>query len=201
VSRALASRYQPVLVALHWLLALMIIGLLCLGFFVLANMPNTDPNKLEILVWHMTGGMFVLVLMILRLIIRIWSARPATATTGSPLLDRLAPVAHASLYVIVFLMIATGWTTGWLISGVFQPNGERLPDSFAVFPTFRAHAVLATLLAILIAGHIVAALYHQFVLKDGLLRRMWFGERTIVAAEKSRTWSQTASSDAGRKIQ
>ena len=69
MSRATASRYQPVLVALHWLLALLIIGLLCLGFFVLANMPNTDPKKLEILVWHMTGGMFVLVLMILRVII------------------------------------------------------------------------------------------------------------------------------------
>ena len=81
-------------------------------------------------------------------------------------------------------MIATGWSTGWLISGVFQPNGEPLPDTFAVFPTFRAHAVLASLLTILIAVHIAAALYHQFVLKDGLFRRMWFGERTIVPAEK-----------------
>ncbi len=108
MSRALASRYQPVLVALHWLLALMIIGLLCLGFFVLANMPNTDPKKLDILVWHMSGGMFVLVLMILRVIIRRWSARPAPAATGSPALDRLASIAHASLYVIVFLMIASG---------------------------------------------------------------------------------------------
>jgi cytochrome b561 len=81
-------------------------------------------------------------------------------------------------------MIATGWTTGWLISGVFQPNGGPLPDNFAVFPTFQAHAVLAALLAILIAAHIAAALYHQFVLKDGLFRRMWFGERTTVSAEK-----------------
>ena len=196
MSRALASRYQPVLVALHWFIALMIIGLLCLGFFVLAKMPNSDPHKLDILVWHMTGGMGVLVLMIPRLIIRIWSARPAAAATGSPLLDRLAPIAHGSLYVIVFLMIATGWTTGWLISGVFQPNGPPLPDTFRVFPTFRAHAILAVLLAILIAGHIAAALYHQFVLKDGLLRRMWFGQRTIVAAE--RTSSQTASPDSRR---
>jgi len=184
VSRAVASRYQPVLVALHWLLALTIIGLLCLGFFVLAEMPNTDPKKLDILVWHMSGGMFVLVLMILRVIIRRWSARPATATTGSPLFDRLASMAHKSFYVIVFLMVATGWSTGWLISGVFQPNGEPLPDSFAVFPTFRAHAVLATLLAVLIAAHVAAALYHQFVLKDGLFRRMWFGKRTIVPAGK-----------------
>ena len=184
MSRGLASRYQPVLVALHWLLALMIIGLLCLGFFVLANMPNTDPKKLDILVWHMAGGMFVFVLMILRIIIRISSARPATATTGSPLLDRLTSIAHYSFYVIVFLMIASGWTTGWLISGAFQPNGEPLPDSFVVFPTFQAHAVLATLLAILIGAHVGAALYHQFVLKDGLFRRVWFGQRTIVPAEK-----------------
>jgi cytochrome b561 len=183
VSRAIASRYQPVLVALHWLLALLIIGLLCLGFFVLANMPNTDPKKLVILVWHMTGGMFVLVLMILRVVIRTWSARPATATTGSRPLDRLASIAHASLYVIVFLMIASGWSTGWLISSSFQPKGPPLPQNFALLPTFQVHATLAVLLVILIAGHIAAAIYHQFVLKNGLLRRMWFGERTIVPAE------------------
>jgi cytochrome b561 len=183
VSRALASRYQPALVALHWLLALMIIGLLCLGFFVLANMSNSDPRKLYILVWHMTGGMFVLALTILRLIIRMRSARPAAAATGSPLLDRLASIAHYSFYAIVFLMIASGWATGWLISGAFQGNGQALP-TFAILPTFQVHAALATLLSVLIAGHIVAALYHQFVLKDGIFRRIWFGERMIAPAEK-----------------
>lgn len=184
MSRGVASRYQPVLVALHWLVALVIIGLLCLGFLVLANMPNSDPKKLDILVWHMSGGMFVLVLMIVRVIIRWRSARPATAVTGSPLLDRLASMAHIGFYVIIFLMIATGWTTGFLISGVFAPGGGSLPDSFAVFPTFRAHAALATLLAVLIVVHIAAALYHQFVLKDSLFRRMWFGQRTVVPSEK-----------------
>ena len=182
MSRAFASRYQPALVALHWLLAAMIIGLLCLGFFVLADMPNDDPKKLDILVWHMMGGMFVFALMVLRFIIRMRSARPPP--TGSPLLDRLASIAHAGFYVIVFLMIASGWTTGWLISGAFRRDGETLPGTFAVLPTFRAHAVLATLLTILIAGHIAAALYHQFVIKDGVFRRIWFGERTIVPAEK-----------------
>ncbi len=89
-----------------------------------------------------------------------------------------------SFYVIVFLMIASGWSTGWFIRGVFQPHGEPLPKTFAVFPTFQAHAVLAILLTILIAGHIAAALYHQFVLKDGLFRRVWFGQRTIVPAKR-----------------
>ena len=44
MNRGVASRYQPALVALHWLLALMIIGLLCLGFFVLAKMTNFPGN-------------------------------------------------------------------------------------------------------------------------------------------------------------
>ena len=48
---------------------------------------------------------------------------------------------------------------------------------------------LQTLLAVLIAGHVAAALYHQFALKDGLFRRMWFGERTITPAENRKKWS------------
>lgn len=184
MSRAIASRYQPVLVALHWLIALMILGLLCLGFFVLADMPNIDPKKLDILKLHMAGGMLVFVLMLLRVFIRMGSARPAKATTGLPRLDRLASMAQFSLYGIVFLIIASGFSTGYLIRGVFQPNGEPLPNTFAVFPTFQAHALLAMLLAVLIAAHVAAALYHQFALKDGLFQRMWFGKRTITHSGK-----------------
>ena len=160
----------------------MIIGLLCLGFFVLANMPNSDPKKLDILVWHMSGGMLVFVLMILRPIIRRWSARPATAVTGSPLLDRLASMAHIGFYVIVFLMIATGWTTGWLISGVFQPDGGSLPETFRRVSLVPGPCGACNAAGRLIAVHVAAALYHQFVLKDGLFRRMWFGKRTIVSS-------------------
>jgi cytochrome b561 len=171
------------LVALHWLVAPMIIGLLCLGFFVLATMRNDDPRKLDILVWHMAGGIFVLLLTIPRYVIRLASARPGPATSGSAPLDRLASLAHDGLYVIVVLMVASGWLTGWLIRGVFKHDGEHLPASFAVLPTFQVHAALAALLALLIATHVVAALYHQFALKDSLFRRVWFGPRTIVPAK------------------
>jgi cytochrome b561 len=183
MSRPRATRYQPALVALHWWIAGMIIGLLGLGFLVLANMPNTDPRKLNILVLHMAGGMGVLALMIPRLIIRLFSAHPVRATIGSPLLDRLAVLAHYSLYVLVFLMIASGWTTGYLIRGVFKPGGEHLPATFAVLPTFQVHATLAVLLAVLIAMHILAALYHQWVLKDDLFHRIWFGRRRLISTE------------------
>jgi cytochrome b561 len=173
----IVTRYHPLLVALHWLIALLIIGLLGLGFCVLSDMPSSDPQKLPILQWHMMGGMIVLLLMIVRVITRLRSAHPVPAATGSPQLDRLAVVGHYGLYAIVFLMIASGWFTGFLISGSYAPHGPPLPNDFAALPSFQVHAILAVMLALLISGHVAAALWHQFGRKDGLLGRMAFGRR------------------------
>ncbi len=177
MNRAVASRYQPALVVLHWLIALMILGLLGLGFLVLGDMPNADPRKLNILILHATIGMAVLVLMIARIIIRLCTARPAAV--GPPLLHRLAVLGHFGLYAVVFLMIGTGWFTGFLVSDVFAKPGRHLPDSLTTLPTFQAHALLSLVLSALIVVHVLAALYHQFVLKDGLFARMGFGRRTV----------------------
>jgi cytochrome b561 len=173
-------RYHPLLSTLHWLLAVLIIAMLGIGFFVLASMPSSDPQKIGVLQLHMSVGMLILVLMAIRLILRIWTSKPAVATTGYPLLDRLAPMLHFGFYLLVLLMVATGYATA-ILAGlnkiVFQRSGEPLPPDFAIYPSFAAHAVLATVLAGSIALHITAAIYHQFVKKDGLLKRMWFGRR------------------------
>src|SRR5260221_7928992 len=108
-----------------------------------------------------------------------WStAKWVAATTGGPGRDRLAPITHYGFYVLVPLMVGTGYATG-ILAGlpaiVFGRSGAPLPKSFMVYPTFVAHGVLAALLAGLIALHILAALYHQFVRKDGLFARMALG--------------------------
>ncbi len=84
------SRYHPLLVALHWLIAVMIIALLSVGFFLAVAVPNTDPRKLSILLVHMAAGMFVFALMTVRLIVRLSTARPADAATRRPALGWLA---------------------------------------------------------------------------------------------------------------
>jgi cytochrome b561 len=183
LSRAVASRHHPALVALHWLVALMILGLIGLGYFVLAPMPNTDPGKLQILVWHMSGGMAVLALMIVRVIVRARSARPGPGSPHAPMLDRLAGLAHFGLYLVVFAMIVSGWLTGYLISGAFAGKGQTLPARFSDLPTFQVHAALAALLTALIVVHVAAALYHQFVLKDALFQRIGFGRRTVAVED------------------
>ena len=67
----LVSRYHPALVVLHWLLALLIIAALALGALVMVKIPNSSPMKLEALRSHMSGGMAILVLMLIRLVIRM----------------------------------------------------------------------------------------------------------------------------------
>lgn len=166
-----ASRYHPLLVALHWLLAVLILAALAVGFFVLAAMPNAQPAKIAVLRWHMAGGMLILALMLVRFVVRLLTAKPAPA-------NRLASIVHYGFYLLVVLMVGTGFATG-LLAGlpeiVFAQSGAPLPESFAAYPTFQAHFWLATLLAALVVLHVVAALYHQLVRRDGLLRRMGFG--------------------------
>jgi cytochrome b561 len=174
------SRYHPALVALHWFLAAFIVLALGLGMFVLKAIPNASPQKLEALRAHMIGGGVILVLMVTRFAVRLLSARPEAATTGNPILDRIAKISHLAFYGLVAGMIATGLATALLAdlpSIVFGGSGAPLPGSFAVFPTRVIHGVIAKLFIALIAVHATAALYHHFVLRDGLLKRMWFGRR------------------------
>ena len=179
----LVSRYHPVLVVLHWAMALLIIAALTLGAVVMVKIPNTDPMKLEALRSHMFGGATILVLMLIRLTIRIRSAHPAPASAGHPLLDWLGWISHRVFYTLVIAMAGSGIVKA-LQFGLFDIvlfGHGRLPADFWVLPIRSVHYALSRILMTLIALHIVAALYHAFVLRDGLLGRMFFGRRRIGA--------------------
>src|SRR5215470_4571872 len=98
------TRYHPVLVIMHWVLAFLITVSLGLGALILAHLPNSDPMKLAGLRAHMLGGMVILLLMLVRLLVRSVSAHPAPARTGHAPLDRLARVSHRMFYPAVFMM-------------------------------------------------------------------------------------------------
>jgi cytochrome b561 len=181
---ARVSRYHPVLVVLHWLLALLIIAALTLGAMVMVKIPNTDPMKIEALRSHMSGGILILVLMLVRLFVRTRTAHPQAATTGNRSLDRLAWLSHRLFYVAVLGMAGSGLFMAFqtdLPAVVFTGHGT-LPKDFWAYPVRAVHYAFSRLLMALIALHAVGALYHTFVLKDGLLRRMFFGRRAHPAA-------------------
>ena len=177
-----ASKYHPALAALHWVLAFFISASLAFGFLVLARVPNTEPRKLDMLEWHMGLGMAILAAMLVRLVVRWRTARPAPAGLGTPASARAAGWAHGAFYVLVIGMVATGYATGLIArlnDIVFARNGAPLPTSFDAYPTFRAHGVIAAVLAILVALHVLGALWHWLVRRDGVMRSMGFGNRRV----------------------
>ncbi len=177
------ARYHPVLVALHWILALLLIAALALGALVLAKMPNTDPMKLEALRSHMLGGGLIALLMLVRLLVRNRTAHPPAASAGNRWLDGLAWLSHRLLYAAVFGQAASGLIMALqthLPQVIFGHQGS-LPADFWAFPIRYVHYGFSRLLMGLIALHITGALYHTLVLKDGLLRRMFLGRRAAPA--------------------
>jgi len=181
------SRYHPLLVALHWLLALVIITALALGALVLVKIPNSDPTKIAGLRQHMTAGGLILTLMLVRLLVRTRTSHPAPASSGNALLNKLAWVSHRLFYPLVFMMVGSGVIMALeahLPAIVFGGHGS-LPPDFWVFTPRVFHYVLSRMLMTLIALHVVGALYHTFFLRDRLLRRMGFGRRLLAATTNS----------------
>lgn len=170
------TRYHPLLVSLHWIIALMAAASLVGGLLVLQATPNSDPMKPIYLRGHIAGGLVLGVLMVLRLITRLRTARPPPA--GSPGLHRAAQVAHWGLYLVMFAMVMTG--IGMAALGGLWPilSGREvvLPASFAALPPHAGHELFARVLIGLVALHLLAALWHA-VSGRSVWGRMWFGRR------------------------
>ena len=175
------KRYHTALVTLHWLLALMLIAMLAMGTLVLKTAPNSSPDKIGALQGHMIGGGLILLSTVLRLVVRLKSDHPAPATTSNALLDRLAPATHWALYLLVLLMAGSGVAMSVLagLPGIVFGGVGSLPVNFDALPPRAVHGIVAKLLMLAIGLHIAAALYHQFIRRDGLPSRMGFGQRRL----------------------
>ncbi|EAR07469.1 cytochrome b [Reinekea blandensis] len=169
----MTHRYHSALIVLHWLLAVLIIAALGAGLF-LEDWPNSDPAKIDTLRIHMIVGLLIGVLMIVRLVVRLRTKKPPHADTGRAWLNALGIAAHWALYLLVILMVITGVgiSAGAGLPDIVFAGRGALPDSFDHLPARAGHGLFASVLMFLILLHLIAAVYHQWVLKDGLLSRM-----------------------------
>ncbi len=168
-------RYNVVAIALHWLLALAIIGALGLGLYM-SDLPFS-PSRLKLYNWHKWAGVSILLLSALRLLWRL-THRPPADLPMPALQARAAHLTHALLYILFFAVPLAGWAyssaAGFPIVwfGVL-PLPDFVPVDKALAATFKlAHQWLAYGLAALILLHLGAALKHHFIDRDGLLSRM-----------------------------
>ena len=173
------KRYHPALVSLHWLLTVLIIVALLMGSNILSQIPNDNPEKIFALKMHMISGFIILVLMVVRVIVRKVTEKPAAADAGNALLNKAGVIAHYLLYLLVFGMVGSGIGIA-VLAGlpdiVFNNSGVALPENFNDILPRLFHGIIAKILFAMIILHVLGAMYHQFVRKDSLLSRMWFGK-------------------------
>ena len=147
--RITMKRYHDALIALHWLLAFMIIMGLIMGGRVLSATPNSDPEKLFYLQMHMGMGMAILVLMVIRLFVRFFTQKPPHADIGHAVVNKLGVATHYVFYLVVFLVAGSGLAIANMANLpdiVFGQSGEPLPADFSEYPPRAAHGILTKLL-------------------------------------------------------
>lgn len=169
-------RYGYVAVTLHWVMAILVIGMLCLGLYMTGL--SISLEKLKLYGLHKSFGVLIFMLVIIRLTWRFSSIIPALPFTLATWQKIAAHASHVALYACLLIMPLTGWlmsvTAGIPVSffGLFL-----LPAPFATdhqwHEFFRQiHTWCAFGLIGLICIHVAAALQHHFIYKDTILRRM-----------------------------
>ncbi len=169
----MATQYNRLAVLLHWLLAVMVLLLLFGGSQMLVILDNADPEKIGALQGHATLGVLVGILTLIRLINILLRDRPTNAYPTGTSMALVTSIGHKLLYLLVLAVVGSGIAMGIAVDlGAVVAGAASLPESFHHLGARAAHGILTKLLALTILGHILAALYHQFIKKDNLLRRM-----------------------------
>jgi cytochrome b561 len=196
-----ALRYGTVAMALHWLIAALIIANICIGLYfsdlldTARELPKdqlTEIARYQTMAYawiplHKSIGLTVLTLSVLRLVWRLVNPVPPPPAGLEPWLKFAARAMHVVLYVLIVGIPLSGWLMvsvgsmghatpvfglfGWpgapILSGLPRSVGHPYHEFFETI-----HVWLAWSAIVLVPIHILAALYHQFVRGDDVLRRM-----------------------------
>ena len=175
---SVAERYTLTARTLHWLMAVMLLGMLGLGFYMQGL--SLSPQKLQIYSWHKWAGVTIFVLALLRLAWRITHRPPPLPASMGRLAVRLAHLGHGLLYVLMLAIPISGWLmssamgfqTVWF--GVVPLPDLLGRDREMAKALAQVHGTLNWALIVLVVGHVLAALKHHYWDRDGILSRMAF---------------------------
>jgi cytochrome b561 len=177
MSESAPKRYHPAHVVIHWLMALLVFMMLAIGKFVMPGVSPEDPQKVMMLQTHTYIGGAIALLLVIRLVLRFTAKRPAPADAGNAFLNFVGKAVHFLLYLFLIGMALSGFGLYKLadLPSVFSST-IPYPSNFFDYLPRMGHGLTSLLLLTLILLHFGAAMYHQFLRKDNLLVRMWFGK-------------------------
>lgn len=151
-----ARSYTLGQIILHWAIAALVIWQLVFGeeMEALEHPAGADATDLFLANTHVWAGIAILALVMLRILLRVVHGAPPPDEPNR-VTALLAKAAHLAFYGLLVAMPVTG-----------------LLDYYGGLPTGEIHELGKPLFIALIALHVAATLWHQFVRHDGTLRRM-----------------------------
>jgi cytochrome b561 len=167
--------------SLHWLMGVLLATQWGLG--KLGHEMARSPAKLDVLTWHKSLGVLLLLLVALRLAWRLSNRSPVLPGPAPAWEGLAARITHVLLYALMLAIPLSGWVMAsaknvpfrvfWLLPwpDIVQPS-ESLGETAGAI-----HAALATLLLAVVSLHVAAALRHHLILRNDVLRRMLPGSR------------------------
>lgn len=174
--RSTETDWSIVIKLFHWAMALLIIGMMILGWT--AKGWPLSPTKVKLFFWHKSFGILILGLALLRLLWRLQDRPPSLPATMSRVERTLAHGSHAMLYALMVAMPISGWVVNSAGKFPFKVFGLwRLPQIVAPDKAVEAlakdvHLAFFWVFATLLLVHVAAALRHHYLLRNDVLLRM-----------------------------
>jgi len=164
---------------LHWLMALMILGMFVLGWTAVSY--PMSPAKLELFIWHKSIGLTLLALGLIRIVWRKNNETPLPPPGISGTEHRLARIGHLTLYGRRSARPVSGYVVNSTANFPFRFfGGARVPNLLPADKTWQnaaevIHLAGFWLFAMVVLIHLVAALRHHYLRKNDVLKKMLWG--------------------------
>jgi len=162
---------------LHWSIAILVLGMLAFGF-LLDDFPKAIKH--QVVNMHKLVGIIVLFLMVFRLVWRVTHKQPSLPDSIPLWQQKLSHLIHGLLYVGVLVMPLAGW----IMSSAKPGKAPHIAGMVLRLPVpanldvahffWQVHSIGAWVLMSFISLHILAALKHALINRDGVFSRMWF---------------------------
>lgn len=170
------EKYTYPAIAFHWLLAVMIIGSFAFGLYMV-ELPFS-PARIKQFNWHKWAGITILTLSAARLLWRLTHRPPALTSSVPNWQKKVSHATHLLLYTLFFAAPLAGWAYSSAAGFPVVYFGViPLPDFVSPSPELAGvlklvHRTLVYSLAALVSLHVLAALKHHFIDRDGLINRI-----------------------------
>jgi cytochrome b561 len=165
------KQYSKRTAVFHWLIFLLVVAAFLLGREL--GTSQDAAHKLSLYPVHFLIGDLILLLTLVRIYFRKKDGEPAPAN-ANPLLNKIAAATHGLLNLTVIAVVISGITTA-ATSGVIEAlkaGDPNLVPDFAQVAAKGYHQLFIGVLLLLVVFHALAAAYHQFIVKDNLMRRI-----------------------------